>query len=95
MIAKPLEVKAESKYSLWLRFNDGTKGVVDLSHLAHKGIFNQWEKEDLFLHPYIDKETSAIAWNSELELSPDALYLKLKGKTFEVWKQSTSHVPAK
>ncbi len=95
MIAKPIEIKAESKYLLWLSFNDGTAGTIDLSHLAHKGIFTQWEKGDLFLHPYIDKETSAIAWNSELELSPDALYLKLKGKTFEEWKQSTSHAAAK
>jgi hypothetical protein len=95
MISKPVEVKAEKKYSLWVRFADGTSGAIDLSHLSHQGVFEKWEEEDLFFNPYIDKETDAVAWSQTLELSPDSLYLKLKGKTFEEWKSSVAHAAVK
>ena len=95
MIAKPVEVKTEKKYSLSIRFDDGTSGAVDLTYLSMQGVFNQWEENNLFFHPYIDAETFAICWNKTLELSSDALYLKVKGITFEEWKKSSAHASVK
>ncbi len=95
MIAKPIAIKAEKKYLLTLKYDDGLAGTLDLSYLALTGVFNQWEENDLFFHPYIDAETSAICWNKTLELSSDALYLKLKGITFDEWKNQTAHATVK
>lgn len=85
MISKPIEVKPLGKHKIFIRFEDGKEGAIDLSHLAGKGVFVAWDKNDLFNKVYIDNETLAIAWNKTLELSPDALYLKLVGKSFEEW----------
>ncbi|MDR0536512.1 MAG: DUF2442 domain-containing protein [Tannerellaceae bacterium] len=86
MIAKPIEVRALRKYSIFVGFSDGTQGAVDLEHLAHKGVFKAWDTCDLFNRVYID-ECGAIAWNDELDICPDHVYLQLKGLTFEEWRQ--------
>lgn len=44
---KPVEVKALANYRIWLRYDDGTEGEVDLSDLAGRGAFKAWE-EDVF-----------------------------------------------
>jgi hypothetical protein len=86
MITKPIEVKALDNYSIFVSFADGTQGSVDLKHLAHKGVFREWDKNDLFALVHID-EYGAIAWNEDIDICPDNVYLQLKGITFEQWKQ--------
>ncbi|HWO92452.1 MAG TPA: DUF2442 domain-containing protein, partial [Methylomirabilota bacterium] len=34
---RPVEVRPLAPYRIWLRYQDGTEGEVDLSHLAGKG----------------------------------------------------------
>ena len=34
---KPVEVKALPKYRLWIEYDDGVSGEVDLSDMAGKG----------------------------------------------------------
>ena len=86
MISKPIKVKVIKKYIVRIKYSDGTTGEVNLSHLAHQGIFKAWERNDFFNQVYIDKETDAIAWSKDIELCPDALYLKVLNLTFEEWK---------
>ncbi len=86
MFPQLLEVQALKKYVLFLRFSDGTVGDVDLGYLAQKGIFKDWDKNNLFEKVKIDPETNALSWNEMLELDPDSLYLKIRGLTFEEMK---------
>jgi hypothetical protein len=79
---EPLEVKALSGYRLWIRYADGTEGEVDLSHLAGRGVFTLWEDEARWRSVRI-AEDGAIRWSEEVELCPDATYLKLTGKSPE------------
>ena len=83
MFPKVISGQAIQKYKLLLRFSDGTEGVADLSHLANKGVFKQWEAGDLFFQVHIDPETNALVWNEMLDVCPDNLYLQIKGLTFE------------
>jgi len=75
-----LEAKPLSRYRLWLRFDDGAEGEVDLSGLAGRGVFEAWERPGFFeavrIAPY-----GAIVWGEDLDLCADALYLQLTGKT--------------
>ncbi len=73
------EVKSLADYRLWLRYTDGTEGEVDLSHLAGRGVFAAWDDYRAFEKVHIGAD-GAIAWNDEIELCPDALYLRLTGK---------------
>lgn len=86
MISKPLQVKAINQYSIWLKYDDNTEVEVDLSHLINKPVFKNWKESYFFDKVYIDTETFAIAWDENIELCPDSLYLKIKGITFEQWR---------
>jgi len=88
MISKPVQVKSVSRYSIWVKFDDDTEGVVDLSYLIAKPVFKNWAQPDFFEMVFIDNETGAIAWDENIELCPDNLYLKIKGITFPQWKNN-------
>ncbi|WP_419936430.1 DUF2442 domain-containing protein [Candidatus Palauibacter sp.] len=75
-----LEVRACEGYRIWIRFADGSAGEIDLSDLAGKGIFRAWDEEDVFGRVHLAPH-GAVAWSSEIELCPDALYLELTGKS--------------
>jgi hypothetical protein len=80
MMPRAIEVRALPQYRLWLRYDDGVEGEVDLSTLAGHGVFKAWEQKGLFesvrIAPY-----GAIIWGESLDLCADALYLKLTGRS--------------
>lgn len=88
MFPVPVNVKSLGKYKIWLKYSDQTEGEVDLSTLANKGIFKIWENGNFFEKVFIDPVSKAIAWNDEIDLCPDTLFLELKGITFETWKKN-------
>ena len=45
---KPIEVKALPNYRLWLRYEDGAAGEIDLAHLVGKGVFKLWNDLQAF-----------------------------------------------
>ena len=77
MFPKLLSVHTAGNYQLQLQFDDGTKGIADVSHLAGRGIFKQWDENELFQKVKIDPETNALVWNDMLDLDPDNLYLRV------------------
>jgi uncharacterized protein DUF2442 len=79
---KPVEVKALSDYRIWVRFADGVEGEVDLSHLAGRGVFSLWQDYGAFQRVHLGPG-GEIAWDDEVALCPDSIYLKLTGKTPE------------
>ena len=76
---KPVEVRPLNGYRIWLKYDDGMAGEVDLSHLANRGVFKIWEDRKAFESVHIDPN-GAIVWNENIDLCPDALYLRLTGK---------------
>jgi hypothetical protein len=79
---RPLEVRPLKGLRLWLRYDDGVKGEVDLSHLAGRGVFRAWAAPQKFESVRIGPQ-GQITWGDDLELCADALYLKVTGKTPE------------
>lgn len=76
----PLLVKARPCYRIYLEFSDGSKGEVDLSDLAGKGVFQVWNDYNLFEMVHLGDHRE-IKWNDEIELCADSLYLRLTGKS--------------
>jgi hypothetical protein len=87
MLIHVIAVKPLANYQIWLKFSDHTEGVADLSHLSKKGIFKQWDDNNLFNQVRIDSETDAIIWNENIDIDAINLYLKLKNITFEEFKK--------
>jgi hypothetical protein len=77
---KATEVKPLEGYRIWLKYADGVEGEVDLSHLAGRGVFKAWTDRKFFEDVHVDG-SGAVAWREGIDLCPDALYLRLTGKT--------------
>ena len=77
---RPTDVEARAGHRLWLRYIDGADGEVDLSHLAGRGVFKLWNSPGYFETVRI-APTGGIAWGDDVELCPDALFLRLTGKS--------------
>lgn len=81
---KIIEIKAKPNYSLWVKYEDGTEGVVDLSHLVGNGVFAVWSDPTIFEKVIIDNTTGSAHWNENIEICADALYLMITGKSPQV-----------
>lgn len=80
---RPEEVKAIEKYIIYVKFSDGIEGKADLSHLAGKGVFTYWDKDDNFRKVKISKKFRTIIWNDEIDISADNIYMQITGLTPE------------
>ena len=79
---KIVDVKPLDNYRIWLKFEDGTQGEVDLSDLAGRGVFVAWTDRNIFAAVRVE-EGGGLEWPGEIDMCPDALYLRLTGKTVE------------
>src|SRR5579859_2186201 len=94
LMIRPVSVKALPNYCIDIRFSDGSAGVVDLSDLAGKGVFAAWKDPKVFAAVHLGAHRQ-IQWSEEIELDPDAMYMRLTGKTpedlFPALKSENSH----
>lgn len=81
-VTRVVAVKPRQGYRLWLRYEDGSEGEVDLSDLAGRGVFKAWEDRRVFENVRVD-DAGAVVWEGIIDLCPDALYLRLTGKRVE------------
>ena len=66
-------------FSLRVRFNDGTEGVVELAAVLNSpeaGVFAALRDEDRFRQVRV--EIGAVTWPGNLDLAPDAMYRAIK-----------------
>jgi hypothetical protein len=74
-----IEAKALDHYQLWVKFSDGVEGVLDLSHLVGQGVFAAWKDYEAFRKVHVGP-SGELAWDDQIDLCPDAVYLKITGK---------------
>lgn len=73
--------RAEQGYKLFVEFEDGVSGIIDLANWKGKGVFKYWDKEENFKNFKVTK-TGKLEWNEEIDMDPDSFYLKIIGKTY-------------
>ena len=81
-MTRPTEVKALGHFKIWLRYDDGIEGEVDLSDLAGRGVFKAWDDPEFFSSVQLALD-GAIEWGVGIDLCPDAMYLRLIHKSPE------------
>ena len=81
-LVRPVEVRALEPYRIWLRYDDGAEGEVDLSYLAGDGVFVAWLDHSFFVDVHLGPAGS-IAWSDDLDMCGDALYMQITGITPE------------
>jgi hypothetical protein len=73
-----VEVIPKSDYSLFVRFKDGTSGLVRLREEQLTGALEPLRDEQFFEQVFIDH--GAVAWPGEIDLAPDAMYADVSRK---------------
>jgi hypothetical protein len=91
---KVVEVQILEGFSLRLVFDDGVAGTVDLSDLVGKGVFAVWKDRSAFEQVRIGS-SGELSWGEQVDLCPDALYLKVTRKRpedlFPSLRRETAH----
>ncbi|MCX6048633.1 MAG: DUF2442 domain-containing protein [Chloroflexi bacterium] len=87
MLKDVIEVMPLDNYLLALRFEDGTKGTVDISKLTDFiGVFAPLLDPTYFNQVYVNSELGTICWPNQADIDPDVLYSLVTGEplpTFE------------
>ena len=74
MIPKVVEVRPLDDYRLWLRFQDGVSGTVDLSGELWGPMFEPLKDKGLFAQAAIHPDLETITWPNGADLAPEFLY---------------------
>ncbi|MBW4690274.1 MAG: DUF2442 domain-containing protein [Lyngbya sp. HA4199-MV5] len=75
MLKDIVAVKRLEGYQLFLRFEDGIEGVVDISQLIpFSGIFAPLQDPATFAQVQIHPELGTLIWQNGADLDPDVLY---------------------
>jgi hypothetical protein len=78
--AKIIACKARPNYRVWMRFDDGLEGEVDLSDLVGKGVFKAWKSIEFFNRVHVAVKTDTLTWDDEIDLDPYVLREKIEKK---------------
>jgi hypothetical protein len=77
-----MEATAEDGYIVRVRFEDGTRGDVDLSRLTeYGGVFEPLKDHEYFRRLRVDAEAGTIVWPNDADIAPETLYAHAKRLT--------------
>ncbi len=80
MLKEIIEVRPLDGYRLWLRFEDGAAGEVDLAQMIQfDGVFAPVRERAYFVQVRVDPECGTIVWPNGADLDPLVLYSKVTG----------------
>ena len=77
MFISVVEAKYLNGYKVWLKFNNGIEGEVDLSDDLWGVVYEPLKDLKLFKDFKISKTFGTIVWDNEADLSPEYLYDKV------------------
>jgi len=77
---KIVKCKPNDDYKLWLLFDDGISGEVDLKKLVGRGVFSAWKSVEFFNSVHIDKKSDTVTWGEDLDLDPYVLHDQILSK---------------
>ena len=63
----------QSNYKIWLQFNNGTEGIVDLQDECSGEIFEPLQDMNFFKSFILDKELGTIRWPNGADFAPEFL----------------------
>jgi len=78
MILHIKEARYLHDYVIWLRFNDGAAGEVDLKDELYGEVFEPLKDLDKFKDFKVDPDLETIVWENGADLAPEFLYDKMK-----------------
>ncbi|MEN9654457.1 MAG: hypothetical protein RL235_569 [Chlamydiota bacterium] len=77
---KIVACKPRPHYRVWVRFDDGLQGEVDLSDLVGKGVFEAWKSVAFFNQVRVDPVNDTLTWGEDIDLDPYVIREKIIAK---------------
>ena len=77
MVPRITDMKYFSGYRVWLRFDDGKEGEVDLQDELWGEVFEPLQQLERFRLVYLERELNTIRWENGADFAPAFLYAKL------------------
>jgi hypothetical protein len=74
MVLHITDAKYVHDYQIWLQFNNGAEGVVDLSQELWGDMFEPLKDKRLFSQIKLDSELNTIVWPNGADLAPEFLH---------------------
>ena len=71
-----VDARYVSEYTVWLRFEDGTQGEVDLSAELYGPVFEPLKDQAFFSQVRVNPDTGTIEWPNKADFAPEFLYEK-------------------
>ncbi|MBE9258329.1 MULTISPECIES: DUF2442 domain-containing protein [Dolichospermum] len=82
MLQDIIEVIPQNNYQLYIKFDDGKQGIVDVSQLIEfTGVFQPLKDLDFFKTVKVNPEWGTIYWDNGADLDPDVLYSVITGES--------------
>jgi hypothetical protein len=86
MVHHVTDVRYLGDYRLFLRFDDGEAGEIDMAqYLTFDGVFADLRDPRKFAGVRLLKEWGTIGWPNDVDLDPEVLYSRVTGKPLPDW----------
>jgi hypothetical protein len=81
MIVDVIEARYLHDYTIWVRFDDGTTGEVDLADEFDGPVFEPLRDPEYFRRFSVPESLGTISWPNGADFAPEFLYEKVKVMT--------------
>ena len=78
IVPDPIEVKAISKYKLYIKFENGEEKILDMEKELDEKFYNKLKNYEYFKNVKISKTGITIEWEDGEDISPENLYYNSK-----------------
>jgi hypothetical protein len=78
MIPQVIEARHVKDYRVWMKFQDGTEGEIDLKNELWGEVFEALKDISFFQTLKVDPELHTIVWPNGADLAPEFLYQRLR-----------------
>jgi hypothetical protein len=78
MMARVIDARHAGAYRVWLRFDDGLTGEIDLEDELWGPVFDSLKDVTKFSQLRADPELETVVWPNGADFSPEFLYDRLK-----------------
>lgn len=91
MLQDIVAVEARDNYQLFIRFEDGAEGIIDISKLIKfTGVFEPLRNQEYFANVELNHEVGTVQWQSGTDLDPDVLYALITNQPIPNYQLSHS-----
>jgi hypothetical protein len=80
MIPRIADMRYIEDFRIWLRFEDGREGEIDLSGELWGEVFEPLRELRKFKQVQLDRELNTVRWESGADFAPELLYDNLTSR---------------